>query len=608
MRQGDVLQMKKYITWIAMIILLFCGLRAPIKAIAAENWKDKVSVKAFIDDTELTNQTTVSLNDTIRLEYKISLGGDGISTKTTDSSITYELGTLSSYLTNTFPISISAGGIAIGKVSCDGAGNITFQYADTLKDQPENTLRDITFMCETSLKASEVGSDKTIDIDFSGVGGTGTTIKVDENQDKPPVIEKSNGVCNTELTEMTWTITLTMKGIDYSSNGFTVKDTFARGLTFKDGSLTITKMSPDVSLGVEGTVDTVVNADKTTTLSFSFKPPAGLVSGDKIQIQYVTKISDSLKVGDLTKNEAYTNTTTVDNKVSLLDNSNNKELGSDESTGDVVKTLNQWMQKTSTAGKLVGGTKYDTWEVVIDTNGYYSSMETLFLHDQLGNGMEYVAGTARYKIDSAAYNPISSGFAYAGGYLNGETGLNLKTLAGSSASKITICYQTKIDNWSTVCIEDRVPQNKAWLTWSWKDFYGPEPGTFSKVGPTISKPASQMSGVLAKSGVYEAKSHSITWKITYNQDNQSLASVVLKDYIQTGQKYIDDSVQVEPAVSGVSVTDSSSADVAAGSSVDFTVTGTGSNEVTISFKTEITDKDFFANNVKSKTFRNTASM
>lgn len=630
------ISMKKIMMSVVVLAILAGSIQLPgnVKVARAtpQNWTNLVTAQATKDENLITSDTIISFNDILHVEYKVGIESLGIIASATGEGSAYEgvhtIGQLNPFLDasliSTDPIVIDSGEIKIGEVKFDSTSkNFTFEFDPALKrNAPDKSILDIEFEFDVKLNISEIADRSEINVNFAGGNGTGTEIKVKENQEGPATAEKTGGTYDSTNGIITWNVTVTSHG-QAPDGGITIKDTLPTGLTYFNGTLpdgtTVHSTVKEVVGGVDGTASNIDFTKTGNVITYDYTPSTDFTTkNNKIVFTYVTKVADSLLTGDLTTEFNANVSNNVTNNAQIYKKGTDDLITSATDTVTVTNTLTNWMTKKHGTVNVSGDIATIPWEITVNLNGFYDHMDNLALHDELEYKLQYKLNSAKYivngkKADGTSilsstektFSPaFSTGTAEAGAVLNGADGQNLKALINDAKAEttdmatvdsITIKYDTTFDGYNDFRHSNQdEPKNKAWLTYKWKDYYGVDGTSFDFKGPDLSKGAGISSSVITKEGSYDASTKKITWTITFNQNAASLNNVTIEDKIGAGQEYLYDTAT---SISGSDFTSKPGANVSEGGNATFGF-GNVTTQTSFSFETKLIDseKDFFANN------------
>ncbi|NLG04971.1 MAG: hypothetical protein GX567_14235 [Clostridia bacterium] len=635
--------MKKWLALLVAAAIVLPGIFFSTVEVEAANqdWSTYVTAQVTYSDdevtgVELTDDLEVKLTGSFAIHYKVSIGDLNINTNDTVSDGTYggshKIGRLDERLdpqglANPIQVTANGGAIVLGTITYDPeTRDILFTFDPNLAiEHPNELLGDIEFDYTTGLDASKVGDAQEVTIDFSGGNGQPSkTVVIKDNKPVIPTLSKTAGAYDSASNTIEWTVTLVSHGIDYSGKTFHFQDTFSNGLFYLDPSLSIS------GNGIPGTpsipeVTTSSDANNVQSISFDYTLTSDFTQKDKtIVFKYKTKVADSVLAGIAENGGTFSKA--VSNQINVTNTTDSTPIGSANATTTVSKTIDNWLEKSH--DNLVidssGNTATLEWTLKIYLNGYYGSMEELHLHDTMDYPLQYV-GAQNGKVDiSFSVNSdtcdhsiselCSVGTQGSKAIINGDTGIDLKALIDaanvSNPTYITLRYTTRISDWAAYQEGNHAePKNNAWLTWNWKDYYGPGKSA-ELTGPVLTKESGMGSSVISKEGVYDPSTREIKWTVCFNQNKLNLGdNITVEDVIGAGQEYIVDSASItetDPAGT-ITLVRQPTTPVAAGETAVFGFSSIGATKVTMTFRTKLIDSetDFFAKNA-SKDYLNTA--
>lgn len=504
--------------------------------------------------------------------------------------------------------------ITLGTLNSSGK-EIIFTFADDLltklKDVGGEGIGNGKAGFEVSLDMTEIGDKQDIKIVFGTESDAKTySIKVEDNIPKDAEIEKT-GKLNSADNTIEWTVTATMGGKEYLDDSgnqlpFVFKDNLGTKQSYVDGSFKAADSngtSIDVSM-LEVSRNTTT---KEQTLTHTYTPdPAAITKGKTIRYTYKTKINPSAYVnasGEMVNGTTPTNAK-IENMAQLW--AGDASITKPAKGAVDFNMAKEWMEKTGNpmSGSPTGKVE---WKIIIDTNGY--GFESITLHDKLGypehNGTVYPLEVEKilYQYDTGLSSEMEGKFQEGDKFslLKGEEGYTFTNLDG--VNKIVVTYTSSFESEQAFTEYKRTngsdPENEAWIDWEWKDYYGEGTEGHGAKTPSVSKPAGIVSGVIAKSGTYDSAAQEITWEITVNSNAITIDNLKVIDRIPKDQEYVDGSL----------VTAGWKANKQDDGSVEFIYeTSPVTTKQTFQFKTKIIDKSFYADNVSSRTFTNTAEL
>lgn len=504
--------------------------------------------------------------------------------------------------------------ITLGTLNSSGK-EIIFTFADDLltklKDVGGEGIGNGKAGFEVSLDMTEIGDKQDIKIVFGTESDAKTySIKVEDNIPKDAEIEKT-GKLNSADNTIEWTVTATMGGKEYLDDSgnqlpFVFKDNLGTKQSYVDGSFKAADSngtSIDVSM-LEVSRNTTT---KEQILTHTYTPdPAAITKGKTIRYTYKTKINPSAYVnasGEMVNGTTPTNAK-IENMAQLW--AGDASITKPAKGAVDFNMAKEWMEKTGNpmSGSPTGKVE---WKIIIDTNGY--GFESITLHDKLGypehNGTVYPLEVEKilYQYDTGLSSEMEGKFQEGDKFslLKGEEGYTFTNLDG--VNKIVVTYTSSFESEQAFTEYKRTngsdPKNEAWIDWEWKDYYGEGTEGHGAKTPSVSKPAGIVSGVIAKSGTYDSAAQEITWEITVNSNAITIDNLKVIDRIPKDQEYVDGSL----------VTAGWKANKQDGGSVEFIYeTSPVTTKQTFQFKTKIIDKSFYADNVSSRTFTNTAEL
>ena len=582
----------------------------------------------------MTEDMVVEKNTEFSVQYTVNIEDKNILASSTDSTVVYLLGTLDEHLSGVtipseglpiYTVKDNPSSILIGRVTYDDASrNLLFSFAESLKTDAEDgmLLNNIEFEYDVSLDGSGIGDEEETEIDFGASTSATFNLKIKENQPGKPEIEKTGSDYDSTTNQITWTVTMTSKGQTYT-DPIKIKDTFTSGMIFDEVEGVNVQVNSETSSKIDST--TITN-DPSNQIEFDYTLPASFATkGETVTFTYQTTLTDQILAGNIAGNGG--ETTNVGNHVYVTD-PQGQPIG-DASANQSVSTPSQWLGKE--AGELVRDSGNDTatipWTITINLNGFYDSMDEIYLHDRLDFPLNYVANSANYTIagnsisgtGSIASFPFSASSSDVKAILGDETaGLPLKALIESAMSSsaitkpdtFTITYDSIITDYSGYLKKNQTqPKNEARLSYDWLNFdgTGTETSTSLVGGPSVSKESGASSTMLTKSGVPDPSTKTITWTVSFNQNKSTLNNPVIQDILGAGQHYVEGSCVVTAPESGVIVT---GPDIEAEGPTPMEFSFGGgiiSDPVTFTYQTELngSEIDIYANNA-GKSYQNTA--
>ncbi|MCR5671705.1 MAG: hypothetical protein K6G10_11925 [Butyrivibrio sp.] len=502
------------------------------------------STEITVNGEEVTDNTTVSLDDAFRIAYKLkSPIHVNYDEPDDDGANVYEgqTYTLPSVDVSVFnlsePINVTVrlnNGTEFGTatVGTDGQVSLTVTYSQANKD-----LNDVVVGLDFSLNASSVGDSESYEIVFPTANGTSSvTVKIGENQPLPPTVSKIMGDLDAN-DDILWTIKVeeAANPVVYQ-NGYTLIDTFNSTQSYVEGTLEVN--------GVGATPE-LSNNDKTLTASF----PGGSAT---TYITYKTHV-DFLSSGSEQNNGAIT--LAVKNKATLYDADDTETPIADpaEVTDEVTsKALAQWLFKD---GGSLNAQGEATWEININTNGYNFKNFVLYDVFTLDNKTSMILEEDSIVVKDGG-STLTKGDDYVISNTPGTSGKgkaytwSLKFLGENGDYKLrgdhsyTITYTTKIEDYIEFLRSnhDVIPSNHAFLEYEY-DYTGN--GDYKLLlGPTLDKKGVTGKGAVVNAAIdksfdkYDASTQEITWKVVANKTMEPITGVIVEEIMGEGQELV----------------------------------------------------------------------
>lgn len=583
--------------------------------LSLSDWKPTVSELNIILDGETISGKKIASTDKLNLSFKfdimLDINDPGAASAIGNPGNTYTVLTLPeeiqlsdalSHLT----VTTTANGTPITLGELNGVGKevqFTFKDFDTLKTDIESAGKNGIGSAEASVQVSldmdKIGDRQNVEIRFETVSNAPTfSVGVSDNTPKEPEIKKEGRITGDVID---WKVTITMGGKEYEGD-----------FTFQDEIGTKHSYVPD-SFKVDGSpVDdsnlTITRADNhSQSLTYTYTPTEEVnTKGKEILYEYQTKVNPSAYTNDKGEmvNSDGSNEVKIENTAKFSTDNGTTFIAEKKSVP--FNIARKWMQKVGTpvAGSKTGEVK---WDIIINTND--CSFNSITLHDKLAYPLQ-LEGNIIYQYNNGASQNMGVGFELTGGekfgyLLGGDGGYKFDSLNG--VREIVVTYRTNFGSEAEFEAYKRTngqdPENEAWVTWEWDNYWGEGPGTGSnQVGiPSVSKPTGVISGIIKKSGTYNPATQTIKWEITVNGNKVTINDFEVKDVIPEGQNYVKGSF--ESVDSNLAIED----DTDGLNEITIKYTGSTTEEKTFSFQTRITDKSFYADNAK-KEFTNTAKL
>lgn len=478
-------------------------------------------------------------------------------------------------------------------------------YPDGTDNEALSQLHDayVTYKCTLDKDADHDPQGKVI----IPLGSSSVTVTVTEFKPSPPKIKKDVGVLD-DKGEVEWTVTYTHPTDAYTGEKpDRIEDILPKGLEYVAGSGTVI---------LDGTDETSLRfSEESGQLTCSLD---GISAGQKIVFTYKTRLSDE-ELQKVWKNPnitiQYENTANATNNGSPVSVEGSgkatlKVRGDSWNSGTFIKKVGTLPKNLDPDQAII------KWEVTVNTAG--RSFKTLQIEDTMGRGLLLDKDSISVNNASPVYTPEIE--------KTGEKNqMNLPLIKASDSqaaeNTYTISYTTKIDPEyfnQTSDLTDEDIKNEARLIYEWPSGSGLTPVDI----PTVTKaPVGINNSLLNKRGVtYDTKDHSLTWRVTVNPNKVDLTEVTLVDDLSesnAGHRFTSDTLseeqareiiksEVKKALSSIGTAKLESINLD-DNKLTLHIKGLGNNLFSFSFKTYISDSEFWAGN-QSKDFFNTMTM
>lgn len=508
-----------------------------------------------------------------------------------------------------FAIRMDGKEVAQGNVRYDDASQVnvvTVNFSDSEAVQP-GVEGDI-WMGGT-LSGDRIPNEGSLDMDFDlGLSDGLDKIHIDlaiDDQSAEVSVNKQAGTPDLANLTIPWEIRLKVESAvpaDLPVTGLSITDTLPGGLTFNknaSGAYSCTS-----SINGQVTNGTIEEAEGSKII---YKPPADYeaVLGEEITLTLNTTFDLSIFSGKDSvnfQNKAEAAYEFVEKPYikgedgAVQPNSDTKKVSTTEVAANT--TVNGGLLDKK--GTHTGGAREINWEVTVNKNGL--GIDNAVIADTLPAGLTVKGGASGIQIKDKGNTDVTASF-------NGQievTGQNIKINLGNIAQKYTITYTTTVE-------DSYYEENKTETFKNAVKFTGgPGPKPSISVDKNASVPVSN--ALVAKSGSYDRRTHTITWTVTLNQYGDTLTGPFkVTDEIPAGLTFVtrgeDFSVADDIAVtkgerSIISFAYNKNgriltADIAAGTSV--------SAPVQFQFKTTVDDAHIWAvNSYNDRPFTNKA--
>lgn len=323
------------------------------------------------------------------------------------------------------------------------------------------------------------------------------------------LLAKTVGSYDRATQSIDWNIRYNAGALTLPQAEALLKDRFTSSQRLVEGSLKVTETATDRTLvaGTDYTVTNVPVANGRAGFDLQFRSDVN----SAYTITYRTTAS-----GTVYNSDRITNTVTV---------------------GNVSKSASQTLQR-SLLTKVNTGVNYkaktSSWRTVVNEDAF--RMENARVVDTLPNGgLELVPGSLKVvNASGAAMNPADYTLTIPEGNRGGFTIQFNRTIE----DRVTISYTT---NFNQTWKSDRSQAdfvNAVKLTWT-------ENGTSrSRYVTSRFTPDNLTLQNGSKAGTYNAQTKELTWNVQANYNNLSLNEAVLSDTIQSGQRYVENSLTV----------------------------------------------------------------
>lgn len=508
-----------------------------------------------------------------------------------------------------FPVNMGDKQVAQGTVGYDTAQNtnivrLVFSDTDAVQEGVEGDI----WMGGT-LSEDEIPNEGKQEIDFDlGLADGSDKITVDFAIDKQTAdvsLTKQAGIPNLGELTIPWKITLKVENTtpaDLTVTGLVIKDTLPEGLDFDetdpDSYSCVSAANTPVTGGTieksTGGLITYTFPDGfsagmgeayTLTLKTSFE--LGIFGGGKDAVKFTNKAEAAYEFIE----EPYKK----DDDGNSVENKETKKAVTAAVTADT--TINGGILDKK--GVLAGaGVREINWSVTVNSNDL--GIENARITDTIPAGLTIKGGAGGITIRDKDGTDVTASFPGA----VTVTGQNIAVVPGTINEKYTIHYTTTI-------ADEYYDENKTETFKNHVEFTG-GPGPDPAI--SISKDASVKvnNALIAKTGSYSRKDHTITWTITLNQYESALADPIqVEDIIPDGLTLVTKGSDFAPA-DDIHVTKGT------GSGITFRydkdsrrltgeITKSISEAVEFQFRTTVDDANIWAvNGYKSKPFHNEA--
>jgi uncharacterized surface anchored protein len=546
-----------------------------------------------------TKPTKIKKNQTIKVEYifkdvlKLKAKSKTAEGIYIEPGETYQLPSIPSVCVPTeASIPVPYGNETFGTITFDKDGNASFEITYTPTEGQDVTLDPAGFVLEFTFKEAASSTQEEYTLAF---GDKTYYVKIEDFMAQPPTIAKTNtGIDNDGNIEWTVTIRNNDKPIEYKA-GYTFTDTIGTGHTYVKGSFK------------GATLDSKNSKDSKLVWTYKDNTPGAVNTFTyKTHVDFLALTKDFMdenKTEDTVK-EDVSNTVKVTADPVDTDNYSSFEK-SVTGTLTVSKTVKKWIDKTGGEfNASADNTGVAHWTITMKNNGY--TLSNVKLHDEI-TADEGVDITISNLTISSTISEMTKGTDYTVEQSpSGRSQVISFINPMSGDATYTIEYDATIKKYKEYLKANHtVPSNKAWVTYKY-DADGDGVGESDVIGPEVTK-AFKGKGISANAALkkefvsLDASKHTMTWKITVNENEQELYNVVVTDKLPTGHIF-DDCKVTGVDLDKVSVSDDKkTVTVRLG---DLTKVKT----FTIDTKLEDSEKQYWASNQKTKTYTNTVEL